>query len=268
MTTTILSLRAAATAGVLVSTLLASGCMGSRSPIEEGLASVNPDERECLARAMYFESNRSSEAGMMAVGTVVMNRVESSAFPNDVCSVVGQPKQFAPGVMTREMNAGRELAMATAAKVLRGERAENVREAKFFHTAGYNFSYPNMHYVAIAGGNAFYEKIGKRLRSRARLATQADVAAGKTSFDFAALRQDERGGGARGPTSALALDAAEKAPVRSPFKSLLDGLTGQQAADKPQRAPAPSPANLAGAPDPDPARFGDLPGVSGAGAAE
>ncbi|MCK5933876.1 MAG: cell wall hydrolase [Fulvimarina manganoxydans] len=267
MTTTIFSLRAAATAGVLVSTLLASGCMGSRSPVEEVLASVNPDERECLARAMYFESNRSSEAGMMAVGTVVMNRVESSAFPNDVCAVVGQPRQFAPGVMTREMNAGRELAMATAAKVLRGERAENVREAKFFHTAGYNFSYPNMHYVAIVGGNAFYEKIGKSLRSRARLATQADVAAGKTSFDFAALREEERGG-ARGATSALALDAAEKAPARSPFKSLLDGLTGQQAATEPQKAPAASAANLADANEPDPARFGDLPGVSGAGIAE
>ena len=27
--------------------------------------------KECLMRAMYFESNRSSEEGMLAVGTVV-----------------------------------------------------------------------------------------------------------------------------------------------------------------------------------------------------
>ncbi|ODR95198.1 hypothetical protein AUC70_05720 [Methyloceanibacter stevinii] len=56
------------------------------------------DERECLVRAMYFESNRSSYDGSMAVGTVVMNRLESERFPNTICGVVGQHKQFAPGV--------------------------------------------------------------------------------------------------------------------------------------------------------------------------
>src|SRR5690606_13334803 len=34
-------------------------------------------ERECLARAMFFESRRSSRDGLVAVGTVVMNRVDS-----------------------------------------------------------------------------------------------------------------------------------------------------------------------------------------------
>ena len=28
----------------------------------------------------------------------------------------------------------------------------------FFHMAGLRFSYANMHYVTVAGGNAFYEK--------------------------------------------------------------------------------------------------------------
>ena len=28
----------------------------------------------------------------------------------------------------------------------------------FFHTAGYSFPYRNMHYVVVAGGNAFYQK--------------------------------------------------------------------------------------------------------------
>jgi hypothetical protein len=31
----------------------------------------------------------------------------------------------------------------------------------FFHTQGLRFPYDNMHYVAIAGGNAFYEKRGR-----------------------------------------------------------------------------------------------------------
>lgn len=116
-------------------------------------------EEECMARAMYFESNRSSEEGMVAVGTVVMNRVNSPQFPNSVCAVVGQKNQFAPGVLTKKMAAGRELAFATAKKVMRGARHGQVgRNSMFFHTAGYSFPYTNMHYVAIAGGNAFYEK--------------------------------------------------------------------------------------------------------------
>ncbi|MFD2236130.1 cell wall hydrolase [Aureimonas populi] len=131
--------------------VLVSGC--ATAPVKR------MGEIECMARAMYFESNRSSEEGMIAVGTVVMNRVNSSEFPDTVCAVVGQKNQFAPGVLTREMGAGRELATRTAQKVLRGARHSQVgRRSMFFHTAGHSFPYSNMHYVAIAGGNAFYEK--------------------------------------------------------------------------------------------------------------
>ncbi len=111
-------------------------------------------------RAMYFESNRSSREGMIAVGTVVMNRVNSSAYPKTICGVVGQYKQFAPGVLTRPMtesaSVGRVKEAADA--ILRGERDKKLKNAKFFHTAGLSFPYKNMYYVRIAGGNAFYEK--------------------------------------------------------------------------------------------------------------
>ena len=33
-----------------------------------------------------------------------------------------------------------------------------MERARFFHTAGYDFPYRNMHYVANTGGNVFYEK--------------------------------------------------------------------------------------------------------------
>src|SRR5690606_6004389 len=62
------------------------------------------NERECLARAMFFESNRSSRDGLVAVGSVVMNRVESGQYPETICGVVGQKNQFAPGVLSRQMN--------------------------------------------------------------------------------------------------------------------------------------------------------------------
>ncbi len=115
---------------------------------------------ECLVRAMYFESIRSSDEGMLAVGTVVMNRVDDRAFPDDVCGVVGQKNQFAPGVLTRAMTEPRsvERASRVASDVLRGKRHHGVRGAKYFHTAGLTFPYKNMHYVLVAGGNAFYER--------------------------------------------------------------------------------------------------------------
>ncbi|MBB5073412.1 hypothetical protein HNQ69_000533 [Bartonella callosciuri] len=117
-------------------------------------------ERQCLMRAMYFESNRTSFEGMVAVGTVVMNRVNSTAYPKTICGVVGQYKQFAPGVLTRPMTEPASVARAREAAdaVLRGKRDKKLKNAKFFHTAGLYFPYKNMHYVRVVGGNAFYEK--------------------------------------------------------------------------------------------------------------
>jgi spore germination cell wall hydrolase CwlJ-like protein len=113
---------------------------------------------DCMTRVMYFESNRSSAEGMLAVGTVVMNRLHDRNFPNSVCGVVGQPNQFAPGVLWLPMHEGRGLALArdVARRVLNGERHPGVGGAEYFHTAGYTFPYDNMHYVLVAGGNAFY----------------------------------------------------------------------------------------------------------------
>ena len=96
---------------------------------------------------------------MIAVGSVVMNRVQSAEFPNNVCAVVGQNNQFAPGVMTKPMNGqGQELARASASAVLAGERHPNIARARFFHAAWYDANFNNIHYVMTAGGNAFYEK--------------------------------------------------------------------------------------------------------------
>jgi len=141
---------------LLAATLLASPLAGCATSPFGGLSS-----RDCMARAMYFESNRSSDDGMLAVGTVVMNRVADKAYPNTVCGVVGQKNQFAPGVLSKPMKEGtsKARAYAMADKVLRGARHPNLgRDVKHFHTAGYKFPYNNMYYVLEAGGNNFYEK--------------------------------------------------------------------------------------------------------------
>ncbi|WP_455477176.1 cell wall hydrolase [Bartonella sp. B41] len=143
-------------------------------------------ERQCLMRAMYFESNRTSREGMIAVGTVVMNRVNSTAYPRTICGVVGQYKQFAPGVLTRPMNEPASVARVREAAdaVLHGERDKKVKSAMFFHTAGLSFPYKNMHYVHIAGGNAFYER---RARDGSR-----QVPANNRPYDVAYAFAQER----------------------------------------------------------------------------
>lgn len=125
-------------------------------------SSHTPKDRECLERAMFFESNRSSRDGMIAVGTVVMNRLRSGNHGSTICQVVGEPGQFAPGVMTRPMNSRAMPDVEEAADaVLRGERKAKLKNTMYFHTAGLHFPYKNMHYTMVAGGNAFYEKRGR-----------------------------------------------------------------------------------------------------------
>lgn len=116
-------------------------------------------ELECMERAMYFESNRSSRDGMVAVGSVVMNRVASGKYPGTVCGVVSQRNQFAQGIMTRKMDKrSAPLVREAAVSVMRGERHPMIGNAQFFHAASYRAGYDNMHYVLTTGGNAFYER--------------------------------------------------------------------------------------------------------------
>jgi len=125
---------------------------------------ASASERECLARAMFFESNRSSQDGLVAVGSVVMNRRDSGKWGSDICSVVGAKRQFAPGVLSRQMNSkALPDVMAAADYVLKGKRHPKVHQnVMFFHTAGLKFPYKNMHYTVVAGGNSFYEKRSRR----------------------------------------------------------------------------------------------------------
>ncbi|MCG3266659.1 cell wall hydrolase [Yoonia sp. I 8.24] len=45
---------------------------------------------ECLAEALYFEARGESVEGLFAVGEVILNRVDSSAYPGTLCGVINQ----------------------------------------------------------------------------------------------------------------------------------------------------------------------------------
>lgn len=48
----------------------------------------------CLAKNIYFEANDQSYIGQQAVAWVTLNRVYSGDYPNNICDVVFQHKQF------------------------------------------------------------------------------------------------------------------------------------------------------------------------------
>ena len=48
------------------------------------------EQWECLAEALYFEARGESVRGMFAVGEVILNRVDTDAYPDTLCGVINQ----------------------------------------------------------------------------------------------------------------------------------------------------------------------------------
>ena len=110
---------------------------------------------------------------------------------------------------------------AVADEVIEGERHPKVGPAMFFHTAGLHFPYHNMHYVAVAGGNAFYEKTG-RYAGHAAPAVVADagvpVPDSRPANGLPGVSVDNDG--LSGVTSAYAAPSAVEARVNEAFASV------------------------------------------------
>lgn len=55
---------------------------------------MSDKEKECLRENIYWESRSQSNMGQLAVANVTLNRVDDPAYPDTICEVVYQPKQF------------------------------------------------------------------------------------------------------------------------------------------------------------------------------
>ena len=70
---------------------------GTHSAIREvGGQADQPRNRElrCLAMNVYYEARGESRRGQLAVAAVTLNRKRSRYYPDSVCGVVWQPRQF------------------------------------------------------------------------------------------------------------------------------------------------------------------------------
>lgn len=119
----------------------------------------------CLATAVFFEARSETIEGQMLVAETVMNRVEHSAYPNNVCEVVFQRKQFSfthdgnsdnmYNYKTTSDEAARKNAIAVAKKIIHSQR--QYPEVTHYHATYVSPYWVNdMHYVTQVGQHIFY----------------------------------------------------------------------------------------------------------------
>lgn len=113
-------------------------------------------ERECLARAMYFEAKQNDHASLLAAGTVVANRAESGRYPPSWCAVVAQAGQFTSNPLSRQVGADYGFALDVADEIQSGIRYPGLEKVYHFHTYGYKSGFAEKK-VATIGGNTYYK---------------------------------------------------------------------------------------------------------------
>ena len=105
-------------------------------------ATAFDDAARCLALALYWEAKSEGREGMLAVASVVLNRVAHPAFPSSVCAVVRQggeqpPCQFSwwcDGKSDRPTDARAwRQARRLAQQALANPPPDRTRGALFFH---------------------------------------------------------------------------------------------------------------------------------------
>ena len=122
--------------------------------LQSGDSYYNEDALYWLSRIIYMESGNQILDGKIAVGNVVMNRVKSPQFPNNIYDVLNQPNQFSPApyLSTRTPNSE----SVVAAKLVM-EGAQVLPNALFFAQAGLVcYASLNRPYVTTIGDHAFY----------------------------------------------------------------------------------------------------------------
>ena len=128
---------------------------------------INQSALNCLTEAIYFEAGNKGEPGRRAVAHVIINRLNSNDFPNNLCSVIrqGQTEQKCQFSYRCDLDYTRFIypdqrmrAKATATAVLIGDTQDPTDGALFFHADYANPGrwFSSLKRVGNFGGNIFY----------------------------------------------------------------------------------------------------------------
>jgi spore germination cell wall hydrolase CwlJ-like protein len=116
----------------------------------------------CLTEAIYFEARGSSYADQAAVADVILNRVDSKHYPDTICEVVHQYKQFSyywdgksDRMLDRDAKASANL---LAVQMLVHGTYRGLTENSLLYHANYVNPYWAKHYrfVGTIGAHKFY----------------------------------------------------------------------------------------------------------------
>ncbi|NMB21653.1 MAG: LysM peptidoglycan-binding domain-containing protein [Firmicutes bacterium] len=88
---------------------------------DETIVPISAKEKDLLVRLVSAEARGESLEGQIAVAAVVLNRVQSSRFPNTVWDVMHQPGQFTPVEHNTLPKHGDDVAVEAVNRALRGE---------------------------------------------------------------------------------------------------------------------------------------------------
>jgi len=135
---------------------------------QERLQVITTDDLHCLQQNIYFEARNQSVIGQVAVAWVTMNRMEDSRYPDTICEVVWQRKQFSwthdgksdePGSNILEQRAWEDAGLVADVVLLdwARDRSSPVEEAVMYH-ADYVDPYwsASYDYVAKIDNHIFY----------------------------------------------------------------------------------------------------------------
>ena len=87
----------------------------------ETIVPITPQEKELLTRLVYAEARGESLEGQIAVAAVILNRVQSSRFPDTVWDVIHQPGQFTPVQNNTLPQTASDTTVEAVNRALRGE---------------------------------------------------------------------------------------------------------------------------------------------------
>lgn len=124
------------------------------SLLASGSAFYDADQLDLLSRLIYSESGNQPLTGKIAVGNVILNRVESASFPSTIYEVIYEKNQFCV-VRNGSINRTPNAESIVAAKLT----LENVRltNALYFNRTGLkSWASRNRTYVSTIGSHDFY----------------------------------------------------------------------------------------------------------------
>lgn len=121
-------------------------------------------ELNCLAKNVYFEARGEPDDGKLAVAIVTLNRARDKQFPNSICEVVYQNKQFnwtfdGKSDVPKNKKAWKK-SVEIALKAIYNKDSYN-KDILFFHAA-YSSPYWKTHFQRVMkiGNHIFYARNG------------------------------------------------------------------------------------------------------------